>query len=654
MNEELLKVIVSIQESEYYKRLDKNQIISILRNKYNDLVTGKSNTELQNLIVKASQQVDFIYLDFKYNIHFKYFTKWIKDTKISKSDFKQITDSAKKSNINIDILTRDLIFFLKDNHFIPNDKIDNYENITLDFLFTNDFKSNKYEGIVNEFSSYISDLTEDIVSKEFLQSLFDKVDNKNDKEDISKNFIKQLDDEGFSPEENINSLDSFDKLTGTNWNRFVEDDDSNYYDELLAQAAQLIVNTQLGSTSLIQRKLALGYARSGRIMDELESLGIVGPNLGSKAREVYTKTQHDLNKIFQQNNIPFNALIDVIEIAPVIPKLPLLFDTLTKVFKNNNEEKLLKSDIIKIYSDYKNEHTQDIIESNVYNFIKTNKLISENDKIKNEPKKDNHCATNWVKKPAIVFPPSGCGKWLGYIFLIVIIGTGIYYGLPLLNNGTPYYNISSSANIRSTPNKSSTGNAIGELKYGEVFKSSKPVSDGSGTIWYKSNSWFNDEYVSSKLMVNEKDFYLLESIFGDEITKNTILTFKPRKALIDYYKRQDPEYKFFGKIDDITYKKVYGKSKDFTGEWQVFCNDFVERVPNSIIYPRAYNSNSSFTDFGFIVTNVSANIKRFVLYAFDDITEDPIYVGEADASGHNLVKSVSVRSNGTLNVNFAD
>lgn len=426
------------------------------------------------------------------------------------------------------------------------------------------------------------------------------------------------------------------------------------YDEFLSQAAQLIVKKQLATVSLIQNELELGYNRSGRIMDELESLGIVGPNLGSKARDVYTKTQNDLNKIFQQNNIPFTALIDVIETAPVIPKLPLLFQTLTQVFKDNNEEKLLRSDLIKIYSDYKNEHTQDIIESNVYNFIKTNKLISENDKIKNESKKDNHCATNWIKKPAIVFPPPGCSKYLGYGIFLALIAIGIYYGLPMLNSGTVYYNISSSANIRSTPNKSSTGNAIAELKYGEVFKSSKSVPDGSGTIWYKSNSWFTDEYVSSKLMVNENDFYLLESIFGDEITKNTILTFKPRKALIDYYKRQDSEYKFFGKIDDITYKKVYGKPKDFTGEWQVFCNDFVERVPNSIIYPRAYNSNSNFTDFGFIVTNVSANIKRFVLYTFDDITEEPIYVGEADATGHNLVKSVSVRGNGTLNVKFAD
>jgi DNA segregation ATPase FtsK/SpoIIIE, S-DNA-T family len=70
-------------------------------------------------------------------------------------------------------------------------------------------------------------------------------------------------------------------------------------DELFTEAARLIVRNQIGSTSLIQRKLALGYARSGRLMDQLEMTGIVGPNLGSKAREVYVKTEEELERILQ-------------------------------------------------------------------------------------------------------------------------------------------------------------------------------------------------------------------------------------------------------------------------------------------------------------------------------------------------------------------
>lgn len=72
--------------------------------------------------------------------------------------------------------------------------------------------------------------------------------------------------------------------------------DPNQRDELFAEAARLIVQHQQGSTSLLQRRLKLGYNRAGRIIDQLESAGIVGPFEGSKAREVRYKDMNELER----------------------------------------------------------------------------------------------------------------------------------------------------------------------------------------------------------------------------------------------------------------------------------------------------------------------------------------------------------------------
>ncbi len=70
--------------------------------------------------------------------------------------------------------------------------------------------------------------------------------------------------------------------------------DMNRLDPLFEEAARLIIYHQQGSTSLIQRKFSIGYNRAGRIMDQLERAGIVGPANGSKARDVYCIDDNDL------------------------------------------------------------------------------------------------------------------------------------------------------------------------------------------------------------------------------------------------------------------------------------------------------------------------------------------------------------------------
>ena len=81
----------------------------------------------------------------------------------------------------------------------------------------------------------------------------------------------------------------------------ISDIDMNRLDPLFEEAARLIIYHQQGSTSLIQRKLSIGYNRAGRSMDQLEHAGVVGTTNGSKARDVLCASETDLQTLL--NNL---------------------------------------------------------------------------------------------------------------------------------------------------------------------------------------------------------------------------------------------------------------------------------------------------------------------------------------------------------------
>lgn len=73
--------------------------------------------------------------------------------------------------------------------------------------------------------------------------------------------------------------------------------DMSRIDDNFEEAARLVVSIQKASVSDLQRKLGMGFARAGKVMDQLEAAGIVGPSLGSRSREVLVKDFAELSPI---------------------------------------------------------------------------------------------------------------------------------------------------------------------------------------------------------------------------------------------------------------------------------------------------------------------------------------------------------------------
>ena len=103
-------------------------------------------------------------------------------------------------------------------------------------------------------------------------------------------------------EEMISSMENIAAATGSKGGAAASSDGGEQRDEMIQKAIETVVDAGQASTSLLQRKLKLGYARAARIMDEMEEMGIIGPYEGSKPRQVLITKNQWLEMMINNNN----------------------------------------------------------------------------------------------------------------------------------------------------------------------------------------------------------------------------------------------------------------------------------------------------------------------------------------------------------------
>lgn len=164
---------------------------------------------------------------------------------------------------------------------------------------------------------------------------------------ISNSELSDSKNEDKSNRKEVISKDEIDKLIQQiAKGEFTNRDAIQERDPLFVDAAKLVVLNQMGSTSLIQRRMKLGFNRAGQIMDQLELAGIIGPNQGCKAREVIIKSEYEL-EIFLNNSIAHVDLLEFYELHKEdIVKATLDYKKKLEIEQIQQEKELIRQSLL--------------------------------------------------------------------------------------------------------------------------------------------------------------------------------------------------------------------------------------------------------------------------------------------------------------------
>lgn len=238
----------------------------------------------------------------------------------------------------------------------------------------------------------------------------------------------------------------------------------------------------------------------------------------------------------------------------------------------------------------------------------------------------------------------GAGVLLS-IFILIMLYNIVYVPYERDKNAERYYTIANDTVFRSSQIAGVEYNKIMILPYGTEMITYKK---GSEWLFGKVND--KEGYIYSGLAVGKKDFYLLNSIYGDEETRKNIVKVMCRQAIIKYFKYKG----YVGNVSGEIQKAIYGEVKGNGEVWQIFSKG-KDMTPNTIYYARIMRCDSKYMDFAVIIKNIYSGERVLLIFSFED-NETPklVYEGNAPKEGDIIsIKKINNHEGTRINVIYS-
>jgi hypothetical protein len=243
-------------------------------------------------------------------------------------------------------------------------------------------------------------------------------------------------------------------------------------------------------------------------------------------------------------------------------------------------------------------------------------------------------------------------KSIAIILVLLLVASavfGIFYYINIYlpekidREASRYYTFAVSTNFRSSKIAGVDYNKIGSIPYG-----SELITYEHNQEWSSVKFNGNKGYISSDYLLDKSNFFILNSIFGDQESKECVATTKCRKALISYFKKN----RLIGSISsDLLNEILPGFSLTDSNQWQIFCRPASVK-PNAVFYPRLSDKNAKYTDFAVLIKNIKTGERKILIFGFnDDETSFLFYEEAAPETGY--IKNITIRLD-TINIIYSD